>query len=44
MGEAAGSFATEVDWNNGVNLQAPGVLNPWSLMAIDAMPLASRQT
>ena len=44
MGEAAYSFATEVDWNNGLHLQAPGVLKPWSLMATDEMPWASKQT
>ena len=30
MGEAAYSFAKVVDWNNGLHLQAPGVLKPWS--------------
>ena len=28
LGEASYSFAKEVDWNNGLYLQAPGALKP----------------
>ena len=43
MGEAAYSFAKEVDWNNGLHLQAPGVLSLEALMAIDEMIVMGAQ-
>jgi hypothetical protein len=38
LGDASYSFAKEVDWNNGIFLQAPGKFQPLeALKAIDKM-------
>ena len=44
LGEASYSFAKEVDWNNGLYLQAPGALKPLeALKAIDKMIVMGSQ-
>merc|ERR1719371_10146 len=44
LGEASYSFAKEVDWNNGLYLQAPGAVKPLeALKAIDKMIVMGSQ-
>merc|ERR1712083_373519 len=44
LGEASYSFAKEVDWNNGLYLQAPGAFKPLeALKAVDKMILMGAQ-
>jgi hypothetical protein len=44
LGEASYSFAKEVDWNNGLYLQAPGAFKPFeALKAIDKMIVMGAQ-
>ena len=44
LGEASYSFAKEVDWNNGLYLQAPGAFKPLeALKAIDKMIVMGAQ-
>jgi len=44
LGDASYSFAQEVDWNNGLYLQAPGSFNPLgALKAIDKMIVMGAQ-
>jgi len=44
LGDASYAFAKEVDWNNGIYLQAPGAFRPLeALKAIDAMIVMGAQ-